>query len=422
MHPSSEGVALPVIRNEERARRIIELVHYGQMMEIAQLPHQGAECEQEWADPDPPSDIDGTEEEERLQMKQAFHHGTHFGRDKTMKFCQSRWRFPTTMCLKSTVMTVLERCQTCQRTRGKMLTKTGAVMHPVSRPDRPCVKWGVDLIGKISPEVDGKSFIITCVDYHSKYLVSGALKDKTASSVALFIYNNIICRFGVPTIILTDQGSEFNNHVFRSMTNMVAIKHCKTSAYNPRANGLAESTNKMIQTQLRRLCANDRRKWVALLPTVVFNYNSSVHSSTGYTPHKMLHAFEPVTPIENIIEAQERGDLDPEMMEYDPNTVNIMEKITDYIWDDAKKNNAKATEKQCRQFGKRFGSDDGGHLYQVGDRVWKWNAKDAARKAKNVDKWTGPYRVVKLSGTNGYILKRDGHVNTKTVPQAQLQV
>ena len=404
---SIAGVALPVIKSDERAREILEMLHHGKFMEVGTLPHQGTE---DW------SDVSGLEHDEEL--KEAYHHGTHLGRDKTMKYANTRWRFPTTMCLKSTIMNILERCESCQRTRGKTLSKTGAVMHPIARPDRPCARWGIDLIGKITPMVDGFCYIITCVDSMTKYLVAGTLKDKTAVTVCLYIYNNIICRFGVPGEISTDQGSEFNNFLFKHLTEIVGVKHIKTSPYNPAANGLAEVTNKTIQSQLRRLCGNDRSQWVNLLQTVVFNYNSAVHSSTQVSPYKMMHGFEPVTPIECIIEAQECGQL--------PHNVNpcnhgVIAEITKKIFAEAKKNNIKATEKQCKQFGKRHGApEDSKHLYPVGSRVWKWNAKDAARKAKNVDKWFGPYRVVKHTAHHGYILTRDGHKRTKCVPQNQL--
>ncbi len=101
-------------------------------------------------------------------------------------------------------------CSLCQR-MNKVLKKPIASLHPIT-VNSPWYRIGIDLVGPLPLTSSGNVYIITCSDYFTKWPEAAALKEKSASAVARFLYQ-IITRHGSPRIIQSDQGREFVNKV-----------------------------------------------------------------------------------------------------------------------------------------------------------------------------------------------------------------
>ena len=80
-------------------------------------------------------------------------------------------------------------------------------------PLEPFQKWGLDFVGPIKPKTQrsGARYILVATDYATKWVEAVALKDNTATSVARFLYKNIMSRFGCPIELVSDQGTHFLN-------------------------------------------------------------------------------------------------------------------------------------------------------------------------------------------------------------------
>ena len=83
------------------------------------------------------------------------------------------------------------------------------------------------------PEVDGFKHLIVCIDYFSKWSEAKAVKDKSAPTVAKFLYE-IICPHGCMRMQINDQGKEFVNEVSENFHEMTGTEQRITSAYHPR--------------------------------------------------------------------------------------------------------------------------------------------------------------------------------------------
>ena len=71
----------------------------------------------------------------------------------------------------------------------------------------PFQKWAFDLVRKIHPSSStGPKFIITATEYFTKWVEAIPLSSATGKHVAFFILNHIICRYGIPSSIVTDNG------------------------------------------------------------------------------------------------------------------------------------------------------------------------------------------------------------------------
>ena len=84
------------------------------------------------------------------------------------------------------------------------------------------------------------AYIVVASEYLSKWAEAKAVKTDTAAHAAAFMYENIITRFGVPKIIVSDTGTHFFNNLISKMTQMFKIKHRNTTAYHLQTNGQTE--------------------------------------------------------------------------------------------------------------------------------------------------------------------------------------
>lgn len=103
-------------------------------------------------------------------------------------------------------------------------------MHSVAVPKAVMKQIGIDIT--CLPEVDGYRYVVLAIDYFSKWSEAKALKDKSAASVALFLFE-FICRHGCVEVQINDQGREFVNAVSNDLHRLTGTRQRITSAYHP---------------------------------------------------------------------------------------------------------------------------------------------------------------------------------------------
>ena len=89
------------------------------------------------------------------------------------------------------------------------------------------------------------------------------------------LYENIWCRFNCPIELISDQGGHFLNTVIHGLTDHYTVVHRKSTPYYPQANGLAESTNKTLQTILKKIVNENRTDWDTKLHIALWEYQTS---------------------------------------------------------------------------------------------------------------------------------------------------
>ncbi|XP_015057534.1 uncharacterized protein LOC107003763 [Solanum pennellii] len=103
--------------------------------------------------------------------------------------------------------------------------------------------WGIDVIGPIEPAAsNGHRFILVDIDYFTKWVESAYYKSVTKKVVVDFVHNNMICRFGVPESIITNNGANINSHLMRVICEQFKITHRNSTAYHPQMNGAVETS------------------------------------------------------------------------------------------------------------------------------------------------------------------------------------
>ena len=97
-------------------------------------------------------------------------------------------------------------------------------------------------------------FLVNGIDYFTKWVEAKLLATITEKSIRTFVWRNIICRYGIPMVLISDNGKQFDNSTFRDFYSKLGIKNHYSSPTHPQANGQVEVTNwtllKIIKTRL----------------------------------------------------------------------------------------------------------------------------------------------------------------------------
>ncbi|GAU31019.1 hypothetical protein TSUD_214550 [Trifolium subterraneum] len=162
----------------------------------------------------------------------------------------------------------------------------------------PFSMWGIDMIGRIEPKAsNGHRFILVAIDYFTKWVEAAFYANVTKQVVVRFIKNHIICRYGVPNKIITDNGTNLNNKMMKDLCDEFKIEHHNSSPYRTQMNGAVEAANKNIKKIVQKMVVT-YKDWHEMLPFALHGYRTSVRTSTGATPFSLVYGMEAVLPIE----------------------------------------------------------------------------------------------------------------------------
>ena len=95
-----------------------------------------------------------------------------------------------------------------------VLSAKSMVAYLIKKPENlhyilsswPFVKWGMDIIGSFAPGKGQCKFLLVRINYFTKCIEVEPLTAITAQNVQSFVWKNIVCRFGLPHVIITDNG------------------------------------------------------------------------------------------------------------------------------------------------------------------------------------------------------------------------
>ena len=111
------------------------------------------------------------------------------------------------------------------------------------------------------PAPGQKVFMLAMTDYFSKWIEAEAFRQVTSKEVISFIKRNILCKFGIPSKILCDNGSQFISDKTEAFCRNYNISLIKSTPRYPQANVQAESSNKIIINNLKKRLTTHKGRW-----------------------------------------------------------------------------------------------------------------------------------------------------------------
>ena len=131
-------------------------------------------------------------------------------------------------------------------------------------------------------------YFAVIVDRSSKYLESVAMKDRHATTIKSAIPDAWVHRPGRPNIAVSDQARNVDEDVINELCEQLGIKKRRSSPCHPKGDGQAERTVQTVRALIRSISAEEgvpKYAWPSILQQVAFVHNSSVNTSTKYTPY-----------------------------------------------------------------------------------------------------------------------------------------
>lgn len=227
---------------------------------------------------------------ERVNLIRAIHIDVgHFGVQKTYSLLEPTYFWSG---MFSQVRDEVLSCTVCDRVKANFEVK-----DPVLKP-LPIMgmfyRWGVDLCKIPFTSESGNNYVCVMVEHFSKWIELVPIPEKTSQHTAAAL-RGVLCRYGAPAEVLTDQGEEFQGE-FDELCSQLLIDHRVTSRDHPQSDGLAERMVQTIKDALRKfVLKSDRHKWDIQLCWIAMGYRMSKQQSlAGYSPYFLLFGRWPI--------------------------------------------------------------------------------------------------------------------------------
>jgi hypothetical protein len=106
--------------------------------------------------------------------------------------------------------------------------------------------------------ISGNKYLLVATEYYTRWPLARACKRADATTAANFVYEEIVCVFGPPKVLLSYGGSHFDNKFIKELTNMVNFKHAFASPYHPETNGILVFQLYFTRIELESIAELDR--------------------------------------------------------------------------------------------------------------------------------------------------------------------
>nr|KYP33936.1 Transposon Ty3-I Gag-Pol polyprotein [Cajanus cajan] len=228
------------------------------------------------------------------------------------------------------------------------------------------------------------------------------------------LFKNVVCRYGVPQVLVSDNGTQFMSARVREFCQGIDIRMTFTSVEHPQSNGQAESANKIILAGLKRRVQDSGASWVEELPRVLWSYHTTVHSSTRDTPFNSVYGTDAMIPIE-ITKPSVRTTTFSEEESDQGRRVDL--DLIAKTRERARINQVVAHRRAAFKYNTKVVPRD----FIVGDLVLK-RAQLTQMRNKLSPKWVGPYKIDEVVSKGAYRLRTlDGGMIPRTWNAANLR-
>ena len=324
----------------------------------------------------------------------------HCGSRRTLHRIQERYFWPG---MVRDVKQHVKACLACCRTKDTPVT-TAPLMPVDTSTLEPWQKVALDIVGPISPTSEsGARFIIVCQDYFTKWPELVAVSSTDAATVQRWLMDEVFCRYGFPTEIVTDQGTQWMSASFKSFCTRLGVTHRTTSPYHPQSD-MVERFNRTLLNMIRAYLDENKQQWDQNLQSLAFTYRTTVCETTQATPFELVQCRRARLPID-VLHSSFRS----------PGSSDLMSRLTE-VREAARRATARAAATRAATY------DKAKHVkmrvFRVGDRVfWKRPINQAGVSPKLQPIWSGPFDVVgRVSDVNYRIRDSQGktlviHVN-----------
>ena len=149
------------------------------------------------------------------------------------------------------------RCIQCNRYRRGPVARQGELQQATA--GGPFTKIHVDLTGSHVRSKNGFVYLLTVIDYFTKYLICVPIRDKSALSVVKALVKHVYLLLGCPVLQISDMGREFQNDFMKNISDLLGIQLNRTTAYRPSSNGAVERVHRIMNAIFAKMVDENQR-------------------------------------------------------------------------------------------------------------------------------------------------------------------
>ena len=136
--------------------------------------------------------------------------------------------------------------------------------------------------------------MVVSIDYFTKWVEAEPLATITKKNIRSFVWRNIICKYGILRVLVSDNGKQFNNNALRDFCSELGIKNHYSSLAHPQANGQVEVTNRILLKIIKTWLEGAKGIWLDELPSVLWVYRTTTRTPTRETPFRLAYEIDAV--------------------------------------------------------------------------------------------------------------------------------
>lgn len=322
-----------------------------------------------------------------LQLAHDHATAAHLGRRKTLSRLTSRFYWPH---MRRDVINYVQACTLCQQYKPTN-QKPGGLMKPIIVSE-PWHTVGIDITGPFTKTRRSNRFILVVVDYFTKWVELFPLQSVKAKIIAQTFLDEVICRFGFPIRVISDNGVQFLSNIFTQLCELLGINHQRTPLYHPQSN-LSERINRTLKPLLALLAHNDAKSWDLKLSQIAFALRTAPSESTAFSPAFLMFGRHPRQPLDLFLPPPSTTDALPTSEELSAYRQRLLTQLLP-AYETARELLDLSHQIQSRHY-------DVNHRpleFNIGDLVWMTSLPSVAvnkqRGSKLQPKREGPYKII----------------------------
>ena len=343
-------------------------------------------------------------------LEQLHNSAGHMGVRRTMERVRHRYYWPG---YEADVERWIRECEQCQK-RNNPQPLPQAPLGTISA-SYPFEKISWDIMGPLPITERGNKYILVVTDLFSKWVEAFPLQVTDGLTLTSILMDEVICRYGVPQQLHSDQGSNLNAEVNQKLCQLLGIERTRTTAYHPQGNGQVERFNRTVEAMLAKMVGEHHSDWDKHLQKALFAYRTSLHESTGYSPYFVNFGRSPVLPVDVMLGHFDSERNDGSIPQYIKEVRKTLKNAYDVIrvnLDAAQKKRKDVKDKHCSETN-----------FRIGDRVWLFNPAVRVGQAKKFSsRWRGPYTVIDRVSPVNYRIQLIGTTSTQIVHHNRLKL
>ena len=255
-------------------------------------------------------------------------------------------------------------------------------------------------MGPFPTTVRQLKFLVVGIDYFTKWVQAETLATITEKNIWSFVWRCIICRFGIPRVLVSDNGKQFDNDSFWDFCSQLGIRNHYSSPAHPQANEQVEVTNRSLLKIIKTRLEGVKGIWPEELLSVLWAYRTTARTPTGDTPFRLTYGNEAVILAEIGLTSYK---VDNHNKARNDEAIRLQLDLIDEVRAIAEQRLTRYQDRMAKHYNSRVRHKD----FKVGDLVLR-KVMGAARdptQGKLGPNWEGLYRITSWQRKGTYHLE-----------------